>query len=72
MSHRITVSDDIYDYLQGMIDDDHVANGDMSGEVLENGDVAAYRPTFSEVIGHLIEDREGAALAKIREDACQK
>ena len=56
--HTINVSDDVYDYLRGMIDDEHIANGDMSGEVSENGEVAAHRPTFSEVIGYLIEDRE--------------
>ena len=56
--HRITVSDDVYDYLKGMIDDEHIENGNMSEEHNENGDMMAYRPTFSDVISHLIEDRE--------------
>ena len=55
---RITVSDDVYEYLKSMIEDEHVANFDMSAEMNENGDMVAHRPTFSEVIDHLIQDRE--------------
>ena len=58
----IKVSDEVYDYLKGMIDDEHVANGDSSPEINENGEACAYRPTFSEVISHLIEDRELATV----------
>lgn len=58
MSHRITISDDVYEYLQGMIEDEHISNTDMSGELTASGEIAAHRPSFSEVISHLIEDRE--------------
>ena len=58
----IKVSDEVYDYLKGMIDDEHVANVDSSPEINENGEACAYRPTFSEVISHLIEDRELATV----------
>jgi predicted CopG family antitoxin len=54
----IKVSDEVYDYLKGMVDDEHISNSDSSPELNENGETCAYRPTFSEVIGHLIEDRE--------------
>jgi len=57
--HSIRISDKVYEYLRGMIDDEHIFNGDMSEDMNENGDRVAYRPTFSEVIEHLIEDREG-------------
>jgi predicted CopG family antitoxin len=56
--HRITISDEVYDYLKSMIEDEHISNGDMSEERNANGETVAHRPTFSEVIGHLIEDRE--------------
>jgi predicted CopG family antitoxin len=55
--HRITISDDAYDYLKGMIEDEHISNGDMSEERNADGYMVAHRPTFSEVIEHLIEDR---------------
>ena len=58
MKHSIQVSDDVYDYLKGMIEDEHVENGNNSAELTERGGFAAHRPTFSEVIEHLIEDRE--------------
>ena len=56
--HQIRVSDDVYRYLKDMIEGEHIENGDMSGELNDRGEYAAYRPTFSEVISHLIEDRE--------------
>jgi predicted CopG family antitoxin len=56
--HRIEISDNAYEYLKGMIDDEHIENGNMSEERDENGNTLAYKPTFSEVIGHLIEERE--------------
>ena len=46
-THTINVSDEVYDYLKGMIED-----AETSDE--------PYKPTFSEVISHLIEDREAA------------
>ena len=58
--HRITVSDDVYAYLKSMIDDEHVANADMSEVRAQDGNIKAYRPTFSEVIDHMIQDREAA------------
>lgn len=58
MTHRIRVSDEVYDYLVGMIEDEHVSNTDMSEEHDQNGNAIAHRPTFSEVIEHLIEGRE--------------
>lgn len=58
MSHRITVSDDVYEYLKLTIEDEHVANTDMSEERDAEGNIRAHRPTFSEVIEHLIEDRD--------------
>ena len=58
MKHRILVSDEVYEYLKLTIDDEHVANTDMSGEIDSSGNIRGYRPTFSEVIEHLIEDRE--------------
>jgi hypothetical protein len=61
--HRITISDEVYEYLKGMIEDEHIENGNMSEEMNDNGEQVAYRPTFSEVVGHLIEDREEAAKA---------
>lgn len=57
-NHQIRVSDDVYRYLKDMIEGEHIENGDMSGELNDRGEYAAYRPTFSEVISHLIEDRE--------------
>jgi len=57
MIHTIKVTDDVYEYLRGMIDDEFIANGDMSDERDEYGNAIAHRPTFSEVISHLIEDR---------------
>ena len=54
----IKVSDEVYDYLKGMIDDEHVANSDDSEERNANGETVAHRPSFSEIISHLIEDRE--------------
>ena len=59
MSHRITISDDVYYYLRDMIDDEHAANTDHSEERNANGQTKAHRPSFSEVISHMIEDREG-------------
>lgn len=56
--HSIKVTDDVYDYLKDMIETGHVQNTDMSEEHNENGETIAHRPTFSEVISHLIEDRE--------------
>jgi predicted CopG family antitoxin len=56
--HRIVVSDDVYDHLKGMINDEHVSNGDMSEERNEAGETIAHKPTFSEVIDHLIQDNE--------------
>ena len=56
--HTINVSGEVYDYLKGMIDDEFVTNGDMSEETNERGEKVAHKPTFSEVISHLIEDRE--------------
>jgi predicted CopG family antitoxin len=61
MPHRIIVSDDVYEYLKGMIDDEHIQNGDMSEERNAREETIAHRPTFSEVVQHLIDDREGAA-----------
>jgi predicted CopG family antitoxin len=58
MTHTIAVSDEVYDYLRGMIDDEWVENTNQSEETDDNGLPIAYRPTFSEVIAHLIEDRE--------------
>jgi predicted CopG family antitoxin len=60
-SHRITISDEVYDYLKGMIDDEHAENGNMSEEHNVNGETIACRPTFSAVISHLIEDREATS-----------
>jgi predicted CopG family antitoxin len=51
LGHSIAVTDDVYDYLKDMIETEHVQNTDMSEDL-------AHRPTFSEVISHLIEDRE--------------
>jgi predicted CopG family antitoxin len=59
MMHSIKVSDEVYDYLKGMIEDEHMANADNNGTMMEDGLMGAYRPTFSEVISYLIEDREG-------------
>jgi len=56
--HSIAVSEEVYDYLKGMIDDEHVSNSDDSEERNANGETVAHRPSFSEVISHLIEDRE--------------
>jgi predicted CopG family antitoxin len=56
--HSIAVSEEVYDYLKGMIDDEHVSNSDDSEERNANGEIVAHRPSFSEVISHLIEDRE--------------
>jgi len=58
--HTIHVSDDVYDYLKGMIVDELIENGNNSEEINGNGETVAHRPTFSDVIGHLIEDREAA------------
>ena len=58
MKHRILVSDDVYEYLKLVVEDEHVANTDMSEERDSEGNIKAHRPTFSEVIEHLIEDRE--------------
>jgi predicted CopG family antitoxin len=57
--HRITVSDEVYEHLKSMIEDEHVWNTDMSEEHNENGGTIAHRPTFSEVIGRLIEEDGG-------------
>ena len=67
--HSIQVSDDVYDYLKGMIDDEHVENGNDSAELREDGEFAAHRPTFSEVIEHLIEDREEQLRAGGKDEA---
>lgn len=56
--HSINVSDEVYDYLKGMIEDEHIANADNGGQLMPDGRMGAHRPTFSEVISHLIEDRE--------------
>ena len=56
--HTIRVSDDVYDYLKDTIETEHAPNTDMSEERNQNGETVAHRPTFSEVIEHLIEDRE--------------
>jgi predicted CopG family antitoxin len=56
--HTIRITDEVYDYLKGMIEDEHIANADMDGIMMEDGRIGAHRPTFSEVISHLIEDRE--------------
>ena len=56
--HSIAISEEVYDYLNGMIDDEHVSNSDDSEERNANGETVAHRPSFSEVISHLIEDRE--------------
>ncbi len=64
MKHRIAVSDDVYDYLKGMIEDEFISNGDMSEERNQEGETVAHKPTFSEVISHLIEDREEALEVK--------
>ena len=66
--HQIRVSDDVYDYLKEMIDDEHEDNSNMSDERNANGETVAHRPSFSDVISHLIEDREG----KIGPDAMVK
>lgn len=58
--HRITISDEVHDYLKGMIEDEHISNGDMSEERNAEGYTVAHRPSFSEVISHLIEDREAS------------
>ena len=44
-SHTINVSDDVYDYLRGMIDDAAAEDEPI-------------RLTFSGAVGRLIEDRE--------------
>jgi len=54
----IKVSEEVHDYLKCMIDDEQVSNSDDSEERNANGETVAHRPSFSEVIGHLIEDRE--------------
>ena len=59
-THTINVSNEVYEYLKGMIDDEHINNADASDEHDADGRTIAYRPTFSEVISHLIEDREAA------------
>lgn len=59
-THTINVSDEVYEYLKGMIDDEHINNADTSDEHDADGRTIAHRPTFSEVISHLIEDREAA------------
>lgn len=59
-THTISVSDEVYDYLKGMIEDEHIANADNDGQLMPDGRMGAHRPTFSEVISHLIEDREAA------------
>ncbi len=56
--HRIVVSDEVYEHLKGIIEDEHVSNGDMSEERNESGETIAHRPTFSEVIEHMIQDKE--------------
>jgi predicted CopG family antitoxin len=61
--HTISVSDDVYAYLKDMIDTEHAQNMDMSEEHNETGDTVAHRPTFSEVVSHLIEDRDEAGFA---------
>lgn len=58
MKHTIQVNDYVYEYLKSMIEDEHVQNTDMSEDRNENMDTIARRPTFSEVIEHLIEDKE--------------
>lgn len=58
--HTISVSDEVYDYLKGMIEDEHITNADNDGQLMSDGRMGAHRPTFSEVISHLIEDREAA------------
>ena len=59
----INVSEEVYDYLKGMVDDEHVSNSDDSEERNTNGETVAHRPSFSEVISHLIEDREAEPLS---------
>ncbi|MHB8118617.1 MAG: hypothetical protein ACYDHX_07830 [Methanothrix sp.] len=56
--HTIRVTDDVYEYLKGMIKDELIENTNMSEEHNQNGDTVAHCPTFSEVISHMIEDRE--------------
>ena len=63
MMHNIRVKDHVYEYLKGMIEDEFIENGNNSEEKNENMETIAYRPTFSEVIEHLIEDREGKGKA---------
>lgn len=58
MSHRISISDEVYDYLLGTVEDDHITNADMSEDHDQIGRIIAHRPSFSEVIEHMIEDRE--------------
>jgi hypothetical protein len=58
LKHTIQVDDYVYNYLKNMIEDEHIQNADMSEERNADGYIVAHRPTFSEVIEHLIEDRE--------------
>ena len=53
MRHRILVSDDVYDYLKGMIADEIISRTDMA-----EGQDGIIKPTFSEMVSQLISDRE--------------
>ena len=53
MRHRILVSDDVYDYLKGMIADEIISRTDMA-----EGHDGIIKPTFSEMVSQLISDRE--------------
>ena len=65
--HTINVSDEVYDYLKDMIEDEHIANSDNDGQLMPDGRMGAHRPTFSEVISHLIEDRELDEIKQLKE-----